>query len=826
MSAAIDTPAGRERADPRYWREGQRDTTVHEFVSLSTPLTPHDTLTRNGDLVRTWRLGGVTFEGVAEPHVRARHEALCNLLRNLPEGRCVVYQHRIQRRATDRLIDPEYPAFAAAFSRAYQDKISRTPYLLKEFYLTLLYRPYDSERDRRLARAGRTAQSQQRWLSDALERIADLGHMIETTLADFEPRLLGVREEEGEGAGQGTQWWEAGELYSYLINGTWAPVPLPAGPAWRVLPSARLSFGGSELEIRSLHGRRYATVLDIKEYPAEVDPGTLSPLLYIDSEYIETQCLALLPRRQAMAALRVQRDQLVASDDVVHTQITAMDAAMNALGDGQFTMGEYSYTLAVFGDSAAEARRRAMQAAASVGRLNATQLVPVELLADAGWFSQQPGNLGLRTRKASISSRAFAALACAHTFLTGKREGNPWGQALAMMRTPAGYPFYFNLHASSPGDDDEGKKLPGNTIFIGQTGSGKTTLLTALMALTAKWAQPPRIVSFSLDRDTEIVIRALGGNFVRFDYGASTGLNPLQRPPTEARIGHWCALVRQCIQTPELPLLPSEIQAIEEAVRGVARLDTHERSMTSVQYLLPRTGENSLFNRLHRWTAAGELGWVFDGGPDLIGEVTRHRYLGFDYTGILGADEVRVPVMMDLLAIVEELVDGTPLIYHVAECWKALGDPVFAKFVRHGQKTIRKKNGLGVFDTQEVADLLDNENGRTMIEQSVTKVFLPNKDASRAEYLKAGLTDAEFELVRELGRNGARQFVVKQGGASTLAEFDLSGLDDELSVLSTTLDNVRLLDDVRAAVGDDPAQWLPVFYQRVRDARTKARRIA
>lgn len=819
-TAVLRSTGRAHAAKPKFWDQGQRDTTVYEFVSLSTPVTAHDTLTRGGDYLRTWRLGGVTFEGVDEQRVRARHEALCNLLRNLPEGRCVVYQHRIQRRASDRLVDPMEPAFSAAFSRAYQDKLQATPYLLKEFYFTLLYRPFENERDRRMAKASRTAASQERWISDAVERMVDLSSLVETTLAEFDPQRLGLRHEGG------TDWWEAGEFYSFLINGSWEPVPVPEGPAWRVLPNARLNFGGAELEIRSLQGRRYATMLDIKEYPAEVDPGTLSPLLYIDSEYIETQCLALMPRRQAMAALRVQRDQLVASDDVVHSQITAMDAAMNGLGDGQFSMGEYSYSLAVFGDTAAEARRRATQAAASVARLNATQLVPVELLADGAWFSQQPGNLQFRTRKASISSRAFAAMACCHTFLQGKRDRNPWGQALAIMRTPAGYPFYFNLHISNPADDDEGKKLPGNTIFIGQTGSGKTTLLTALMALTPKWALPPRIISFSLDRDTEIVIRALGGTFVRFEFGMPTGLNPLQRPVTEARIGHWCALVRKCIETPELPLLPSEIQAIEEAVRGVARLDVHERSMTSLQYMLPRTGENSLFNRLHRWTSKGELGWVFDGGPDSIGEVTRHRYLGFDYTGILAADEVRVPVMMDLLSIVEELVDGTPLIYHVAECWKALGDPIFARFVKHGQKTIRKKNGLGVFDTQEIADLLDNENGRTMIEQSVTKVFLPNRDADRAEYLKAGLSDAEFALVRDLGRNGMRQFLVKQNGSSTLCEFDLGGLDDELAVLSTSLDNVQLLDQVRAEVGDDPVVWLPVFYKRVREARARNRRAA
>ena len=183
--------------------------------------------------------------------------------------------------------------------------------------------------------------------------------------------------------------------------------------------------------------------------------------------------------------------------------------------------------------------------------------------------------------------------------------------------------------------------------------------------------------------------------------------------------------------------------------------------------------------------------------------------------------------MMYLLNVMDELVNGEPMIYHVAECWKALGDPAFAPFVKHKQKTIRKMNGLGLFDTQEVSDLLSNENGRTMIEQSVTKLVLPNADADRDEYVGGlGLTDAEFNIVRSLGSIGSRRFLCKQGRDSVQCEFDLGGMDDFLAVLSSTTDNVDLLEQLRSEVGDDPRTWLPLFYKRVRDRRIFARRAA
>jgi type IV secretion system protein VirB4 len=51
-------------------------------------------------------------------------------------------------------------------------------------------------------------------------------------------------------------------------------------------------------------------------------------------------------------------------------------------------------------------------------------------------------------------------------------------------------------------------------------------------------------------------------------------------------------------------------------------------------------------------------------------------------------------------------------------------------------------------------------------------------------------------------------------------------MDDFLAVLSSTTDNVDLLDSIRSGVGDDPRAWLPVFYRQVRDRRTSLRRAA
>ena len=71
----------------------------------------------------------------------------------------------------------------------------------------------------------------------------------------------------------------------------------------------------------------------------------------------------------------------------------------------------------------------------------------------------------------------------------------------------------------------------------------------------------------------------------------------------------------------------------------------------------------------------------------------------------------------------------------------------------------------------------------------------------------------------------SRMFLVKQGHQSMIGCFDLSdvkdadgntviGFGDELAILSGSSDNVELLDEILAEVGDDPEVWVPVFHQR------------
>jgi type IV secretion system protein VirB4 len=115
--------------------------------------------------------------------------------------------------------------------------------------------------------------------------------------------------------------------------------------------------------------------------------------------------------------------------------------------------------------------------------------------------------------------------------------------------------------------------------------------------------------------------------------------------------------------------------------------------------------------------------------------------------------------------------------------------------------------------TQSPSDVLASPLSRTVVEQTATQVFFPNHQAQWADYGEGfGLSAREFQLIRDELVPSSRRFLVRQGGRSVVCELDLSGLSDELSILSGRGAEVALAEKIRAQVGDDPSVWLPAFY--------------
>lgn len=794
------------------------DTPISEFVPLSTHVSPTVLKTTGGDFLLVWRLGGLPFVGREEWEIEHRHNTFNRLLQTLraPDFVNVAFWvHDIRRRRRLRDHSRFGQAFNQSLSDAYYQALSSQKLMQNELYLTLLYRPVVS--GKRFAEKSADLTRLEAEQADAVNTILELAGNVEAVLKDYAPYRLGMYE-----AANGVVFSEALEFYGYVLNRIDEPVPVLPAPVPEYLPLSKQRFSArtGDFVLTTPDGaNQFGAILNIKEYTEGTYPGILNGLKYLDFEYVITHSFSPMGRHDALKALDRTKGMMISSGDKAFSQIAELDQAMDQLASGNFVLGEYHFSMAIY---AASQEALSQQIATTRAELSNAGFVSVkeDLAVTAAFYAQFPGNWKYRTRLANVSSLNFLGLCPLHNFATGKKDNNPWGDCVTTLQTTNGQPYYFNFHATHPAENSLGEKAIANTMVIGKSGTGKTALINFLLSQVQKLEPSPTIFFFDKDRGAEIFVRACGGNYLALENGRPTGFNPFHCERTEANVQFLAELVKVLVG--KAVYSSREEEDIFRAVENILDTPTHLRTMTNFQKSLPNMGDDGLYIRMRKWTAGNSLGWVFDNPVDTI-DLEKASIIGFDYTDIIDNPEVRVPVINYLLHRLEALIDGRPLIYVMDEFWKILdGKGGLKEFAKNKQKTIRKQNGLGIFATQSPEDALASDIAAALIEQTATMILLPNPNASREDYVDGlKLTEAEYQVVVSLDER-SRCFLVKQGHASAVCQLNLRGLDDHLAVISASTDNIEIMHEVLEARAqaegcspDDltPEQWLTTFYE-------------
>ncbi|WGG49412.1 VirB4 family type IV secretion/conjugal transfer ATPase [Rugamonas sp. DEMB1] len=713
--------------------------TASRHLPFSARLTDSIVSTRNGDYMSTWAIGGLSFEGLNDDEAYAKMESLNLLVRSLSNGKYAFWIHRIRRATADQLSIPAH-GFAHDLVKKYYATLAAGGLMSTEIYLTIIHRPFPQKSGKLIGRLGKTRQDIEQAETVVVDVMENLHQQVSRTLAAYAPERL------EEYTHKGIAYSRQLEFYGYLINGHWWRVPVKNLPLYKYLATARVLFGNEVMETRDTHGSVFSAFVDIKDYADFSDPGILNTMLGLPFEYVETQSFSPMHTLDARAALNLQRKRMISADDNSLSQLEQLDEAMDGVASGSFALGEYHYLMQVkspTSDGVKAARSTAIEALQNAGFLG----VPLDLVIDHAYLSQLPANWRSRPRSAHLSSRNFSGLCSMHNFNLGKRDGNPWGEAVTVLRSPASQPVYFNFHSTPDDEDSTAKSALGNCQIIGQSGGGKTVLALFLMMNLYKYGT--QVVFFDKDRGAEIAIRAAGGRYLSLQRGRPTGFNPFE---DGAQRGQHPVLGR-----PGQVLLAA-VQRAPHAARGGRDLARRARRRAAADRAARFRGggaEPAQRRRQQRGAKAEEM--VRRRRAGLGARLRRGNLLsfddgrsyGFDYTEILD-DALTCPaVMMYLMFRIENLIDGRRFAFFMDEYWKALSISYFEDFAKNKQKTIRKQNGFGVYMTQSPSDTLRSPIARALIEQTATFIFLPNPTADYQDYVEGfKLSETEFELIR------------------------------------------------------------------------------
>ena len=780
--------------------------------------------THAGDYVQTFRLAGASFETHDDDELNNWHERLNILWRNIASPGISLWTHLIRGRA-----QPEFPgempdvavSFADRLLSRYRERIAGETLMQNELYLSVLYRPLagmaGSLVSRLLART--QGDSLQAELADALDACEKLAQTLSASMSRYEPELLGCYR-------HGEFWCSSQlEFFGLLVNGERQRIPLPRSPLNNALTCGRLFFGTETIEYRSASHCRVGAMLGIKEYPTPTIVGMFDRLLSAPLSFVLTQSFTFLTKAAGQSLLQRQFNRMANAGDFAVTQAAELKDALDALTSNEFVMGDHHFSLQVMAIADDDAGGRpdprrlkrlnddvalARCMLADTGMLVARE----DLALEAAFWAQLPGNFPQRPRKSPLTSRNLAAMAPFHNFPCGRSRGNHWGEALTLLTTSAGSPFYFSLHASDPTEaDGGGRKDTGHTLICGPTGSGKTVFIGFLIAMLSR--QGVTQVIFDKDRGLDILVRALGGEYFPLKNGAPTGLNPLQLPVTPANVEFLKLWLAELSRTAARPSTVREQSDLDQALKGTLALEVSARRLSRLVEFLDPTDPEGLYARLARWCEGcrGDYAWVFDNAKDTLAERMRGcQVIGFDVTEFLDHALVRGPITLYLFHLVRQLLDGRRLVCWMDEFWRLVADAAFESFAKDAPKTWRKLNAVMCLATQSASDVLHSPISRTLVEQTPTKVFFPNADANHLEYTEGfGLTEREFRLLKENLEPGSRLFLVKQSHRSVVCRLDLKGFDAELAVISGRAGQLTRMSELIAREGADPSGWLSAF---------------
>ncbi len=760
-------------------------------------------LTYKEELVRVIKIKGFAFETADDIDIDLKKNARNNLLKGMASGNFSLYFHSIRRKEKS-FPDGDMPdIFSARVNREWALKHSDDKCFINEHYLTIIRKPDTSgvavlEHMAKKLQHKTDKASWENYMRESFDELEEMTERILNGYGNYGARLLSLSENE-----EGIVTSEILEFLSRLVNcGHSQPIAVSAGEISHQLPVSRLYFGSKSIEVHNQTNVKHAGIVSIKEYRPSTNAGVFDGFMQMPFELVITQSFSFINRMVAISSMQLQQRRLVQSEDVAVSQIQEIDQALDSAMSGEFAFGKHHMTVLCIEDSIKTLESALSMAVVELSNSGITGVRERMNLEPAFW-AQLPCNNDYMARSSVVNTLNIAAFASFHNYPSGKRKGNHWGDAVTVLNTVSGTPYFFSFHVRDV----------GHTMIVGPTGSGKTVLMNFLCAQAMKFRC--RLFFFDKDRGAEIFVRAIGGRYTTPDAAKASGFNPFQLPDTNENRSFLVEFLKALVTNPNTPTLtPQEIDRINEAVIGNYKLPKNQRRLRNLAPFMGLSGPGSLAGRLAMWHSKGSHTKLFDNEEDLI-DFTSAKVFGIEMGNILQDKASLGPVLLYLFHRIQSSLDGSPTMIVLDEAWALIDNPVFAPKIKDWLKVLRKLNTFVVFATQSVEDAAKSAISDTLVQQTATQIFLPNLKATQVYREVFMLSEREFNLVKTTDPS-TRFFLVKQDNDGVIARIDLSGMDDIIRVLSGRAETVILMDEIIDQVGENPADWLPIYYERSR----------
>ena len=858
LSVALERPASAE------------ELSFSRMVPYLTHYDDFTIITKDNALLTTVRLDGIYADALTREQIRNFEHRRNTMWRAIADPTITVYSHLIRRKVSNFPEGEGHAYFSKFFNARWRENFEKNPFFSNELYITLVV-----ARPRRVTNFWerfRTADDNADPFEDQATLLEEATAKLLQSLAEYGARRLRIqrlprwtrtrvsraetfdalqrfrlgREEfivrygdqqnydaQDVTAHLGQEFSETESFLFYLTNLRECKVPLSKSPIDKRLAASYTTFlglRGGQVEVEGGGTRRLGAFLSMSEWPEKTSPMQLDDFLTTPGEIIITQSFSFVDRLASDMEIQRKARQMRANDAETNEEnLAELKNARRDLLAGRAVDGFHHLSVLVHistpADIASEAAaRETMQRLnEDVARVDRAFLklgvksVREKIGTETFFWSQLPGqNPGYIGRRGRISSENYAGFVSLHNHAPGRADGNLWGPAIMPFPTTAGTAYNFNFHRETDG------MVAGHTAVTADTGSGKTALVAALIAMADKAENKDggklRVFWFDNRQGALVFMKAMGGRHYTLSPRDQMGWNPCLLPDTPDNRLYLRDLLEMMATYTGRALDAADHERLQHAVNeNYTFTDLNDRRLRNIAHAF---GNGELARIMSLWYGSGELAGIFDNAQDSI-DFTTCRHYCFEMMQLIvdGNARKELPIMLSyLMHRITLAMNGDPFIIVLDEGQNLVVHEIWRQKIDALIMQIRRKNGILIFITPDPRYLYDP--CPSIRKQSATLLLLPNKQAKREDYVDPGLTtDEEFRWLA--GEAGSREFLIKRGGESIRAEFDLGkGLSDFIPILSGNNKSVALMNEAIAEVGDDPSLWVPLLMERAMAANT------
>lgn len=811
---------------------------ISEMFPITHLNSPAIFETQSGLLGSVIALTGVPFVSneacVLNAFTQTLHRAIASL-----DARFICYVTIHREKDPAHLTGDFSSAFGKRINDNYHARFKNRALFKNSLYLTVILKGDTSNRTAKslnwLKRLLDIGSSENKALQrlEAINTLTNTTDLLLAALKDFHPTRLGDHDDESNtsallhflalipnaGAHRHFQKPASMPVIGKSIPDTYLmQARYPEGHLGQYLCAKHVLFGEYiQFQGAAIDDRQYGVMLSIKQYPKETRSTSLDALLSLECAFIATHSFAPISRDVALDIIDKKRDKLINAEDKGESQINALQDLEDSIASGESCLGNHHHTLMLLAPTLPALEKsinKAVQAYAAVDHVVVVKETPSG--QEPAFWAQISGNHAFIARSSPITSHNFVDFCPMHNLQTGFKDGNELGSAVTLLETPAKTPVYFNYH----GKGTRTNPSNGHALILGASDAGKTTLAAFLDSQMGRYGGR----SFLIDRNeaTKIYVLASGNSsYTTIKPGNAQGfsMNPLQLPDSPSNRSFLKRWLAELIKKPNETDIPASIaKMINECINyNFEQLDKPYRTLSYVTQMLPmdfpRWDELRVWLKGNGLEGAGEYSWLFDNETDAM--ALDFDKVGFDVTYLM--DEVSTlistPVYLYIVHRMHQCLDGRLTSIIIDEAFQVFKSPFWVALLENDLPTIRKANGHFVFMTQSPETILKSPIAATLINNTKTKIILPNPGAKRAVYVDAlNLTESEYQKVLKTPLE-SRLFLYKQDNESILCKADLTELGDEVRVFSGNKKSVDLLDSLLEK-SDDVDVWLPEFLKR------------